>query len=276
MRTGRWSQDLALIPGLRLLGLVLASLIVISACAAATAGSDDDANGELTIFAAASLRGVAIQLEDAWSHGMPETALRLSFDGSNVLAAQIREGAPADVFMSADMEHAEALVDDGVVAGDAVPFAANTIVLVATTGAEGIASAIDVAAPGIKLIAAGRGVPISRYTDEVLAQLADTTPDPAIFLSGVEDNIVSREDNVRAALAKVELGEGDAAFVYDTDVLASERIRTIPMPATVGVTAVYSAVQVSDVPAAQEFVDWLGGAEASGILADAGFKPVGP
>jgi molybdate transport system substrate-binding protein len=250
--------------------------MVLSACAPSSAGSEDDAGGELTIFAAASLRDVAIQLEDAWSRKMPEVALHLSFDGSNVLATQIREGAPADVFMSADLEHTQALVDDGVVAGDPFPFAASTIALVVALGVDGIDSAIDIAVPGTRLIAAGEGVPISRYAGEVLTQLADTTPDPAVFLSSVEANVATREDNVRAALAKVELGEGDAAFVYDTDVRTSKRIRRIPLPATVGVTAVYSAVQVSDAAVAREFVEWLGGADATDILADAGFRPIGP
>jgi molybdate transport system substrate-binding protein len=256
--------------------LALATSMALSACAPTGAGPDDDASGELTIFAASSLRDVAVRLEEAWSQEMPDVTLFMSFGGSNVLAAQIRERAPADVFMSADVALPRALVAEGVVVGDPFPFAVNHIILVAALDAQGITEAIDIAAGGTRLIAAGKGVPISRYADEVLAQLADTTQDPSAFLSSVETNIASREDNVRAALAKVRLGEGDAAFVYDTDVQTTGRVRRIPLPATVGVNAVYSVVQVSDASASSEFVAWLGGTEAMAILADAGFTPIGP
>ena len=98
-------------------------------------------------------------------------------------------------------------------------------------------SPADLAEPGVRIVAAGPGVPITRYADEALAQLAATMPDPEAFADAVAANIVSREDNVRAALAKVELGEGDAAFVYRTDALelrrASARSRC---PAAVDVT----------------------------------------
>jgi molybdate transport system substrate-binding protein len=88
----------------------------------------------------------------------------------------------------------------------------------------------------------------------------------------VDANVVSREDNVRAALAKVELGEGDAAFVYATDLASADRVRDVPLPDAVEVMAEYGAVQVSDRPIAAEFLRWLAGKDASGVLLAAGFE----
>jgi molybdate transport system substrate-binding protein len=130
----------------------------------------------------------------------------------------------------------------------------------------------DLAAAGVRIVAAAAGVPITRYADEALAQLALTMPDPEAFAAAVAANVVSREDNVRAALAKVELGEGDAAVVYRSDAASSERVRQIAWPEAVEVSADYAAVQVSDRPLAAGFVAWLAEDEALAIISSNGLE----
>ncbi len=195
----------------------------------------------------------------------------MAHDGSNVLAAQIAEGAPADVFASADLEYPRRLVAEGHAIGEVVPFAANRIVLVAPLGDDKVGTPADLARPGVRIVAAAEGVPITAYADEALAALAATMADPAAFREAVTGNVVSREDNVRAALAKVELGEGDAAFVYASDLASSDRVREVALPDSVQVLAQYGAVQVNDRPIAAEFVDWLASDDATAVLQAAGF-----
>ena len=227
----------------------------------------------LTIFAAASLADVLEDLETTWLGESPEVPLTIAFDASNVLAAQIAEGADVDVFLSADLSRPAELAEAGLTSGEPVTFAQNSPVIVVPRDSQAVMTAIELAKPGIRLVAAGASVPITRYAEEAIAQLAATTPDPAAFSSAVAANIVSREDNVRAALAKVELGEGDAAIVYATDARASDAVREVPFPEAVQVTAEHGAVQVSDDPAAAAFVIWLTGPTAQTVLADAAFQP---
>ncbi|HZW00250.1 MAG TPA: molybdate ABC transporter substrate-binding protein [Candidatus Deferrimicrobium sp.] len=227
----------------------------------------------LTIFAAASLADVLEDLETTWLDESPQVPLTIAFDASNVLAAQITEGADVDVFLSADLSRPAGLAEAGFTSGEPVTFAQNSPVIVVPLDSQAVMTAMDLAEPGIRLVAAGTSVPITRYAEEAIAQLAATTPDPAAFSSAVAANVVSREDNVRAALAKVELGEGDAAIVYATDAHASDAVREVPFPEAVQVSAEYGAVQVSDDPAAAAFVIWLTGPTAQAVLANAAFRP---
>lgn len=261
---------------------VLAGLAISLAAACSTApvgadpereSGDDGGDGALTVFAAASLRDVLAELEPRWESAHPLSPLAIAFDASNILAAQIAEGAPVDVFISADTERPESLAARGLTAAAPVTFARNRITLVVPLESGAVRSVEDLADPGVRLVAAGDGVPITAYAEAALRQWADTTPDAAAFLAGVAANIASREDNVRAALAKVELGEGDAALVYASDARSSTLVREVPLPPGVDVTAEYAAVQVSDRPQAAELLDWLSGPQAAAALAEAGFEP---
>lgn len=249
--------------------LALMAMVGLGACAAAVPES------ELVVFGAASLRDVLRDLEAAWSEGHPETGLVFEFEGSDVLAAQIAEGAPADVFISAAVGYADELVEQGMALGDPVPVAANHLTIVTPLEDRRVRDPMDLAAPGVRLVAAGPGVPISRYAAEVLAALSRLAPDPRAFLKGVDANTVSRETNVRAAMAKVELGEADAAIVYATDALASDLVREVPLPPEVDVAADYAAVAVTDHDEASDFVAWLTGSESAGVLRAAGFLTAG-
>ena len=244
--------------------------VVALVFAACSTGNDEDDG--LTVFAAASLRTVVAELEAAWLEEHPEAPLTVSSEASNVLAAQIAEGAPADVFLSADTLRPQELVDEGLTVGRPMPFARNRLTVVVPETDDRIGAPTDLAKADVRIVGISEGAPIARYTHQAIEALAQSQSDPAAFSAAVGANVVSREDNVRAALAKVELGEGDAAFVYVTDALGSGEVRQLPLPASADVSAAYATVQVSDRPVAAEFVRWLGGPEAAAVLEAAGFE----
>ena len=232
---------------------------------------------ELTVFAAASLKDAVEQAIAAYALAQPDTEVVASFDSSSALATQIEQGAPADVFLSADTTNPQRLVDGQLVLGDPVIFAANELtIVVPADNPAGIDSPKDLAADGIRIVAAGPEVPITRYAAELVANLAAEPGYPAGFEAAYAANVVSMEDNVRAVLAKIELGEGDAAIVYATDATASGDVSTVTVPSGANVTATYVGVVLAasgDLQAAQVFMEWLTGPGGAAIFAGLRFLP---
>jgi len=230
---------------------------------------------ELTVFAAASLKDVLADVMTTYEAVRPDVTLAVSTDSSATLRTQIEQGAPADVFLSADTTNPQDLVDAGLTTGALSPFAGNSLtVIVPSANPAGITGPIDLAKPGVKIIAAGDDVPITRYATEAVAKLATLEGYPADFAAAYAANVVSREDNVGAVVAKIELGEGDAGIVYVTDANAADAVARIAIPDAGNVSATYAAVIVKtslQVDAAQAFLDWLIGAEGQAILARHGF-----
>lgn len=258
---------------------LLLAAILLAGCAAAP-GTDASAQGvHLTVFAAASLRDALTEAASAYQARGPEVAISLAFDASSALRTQLEQGAPADLFLSADLENPQRLAEAGLTTSQPIPFASNSLAIVVPANQEdSIREPFDLARPGLRVLAAGRQVPISRYADRLLAKLAAGPDAPAGFAQAVEANIVSREDNVRAVLAKIELGEGDAAIIYATDALGSDRTRTIAIPDRAAVSVSYSAVVMAGSPqraAADELLSWLRARHGQAVLARYGFGPPG-
>jgi molybdate transport system substrate-binding protein len=246
------------------------------------AGSSPSVGGGsvvLTVFAAASLKDAFGSIARAYPTSHPGVALTLSFDSSSTLRAQIEQGAPADAFASADEANAQRLVDAGLTAGPASAFAGNLLAIVVPASNPALlGSWMDLARPGVRIIAAGLEVPISAYADRLTANLAGLPGAPAGFAAAVGANVVSREQDVRSLLAKVELGEGDAGIVYTTDAASSTKVSTLAIPPPANVAATYDAVAIkaSAHPAeAAAFVGWLSGPDAAAILERFGFRPPG-
>jgi len=168
----------------------------------------------LAIFAAASLAGVFPQIDR-----LP----RYQFAGSDQLAFQITQGAPADVYAAASPKYPEQLYQQGLCSKPAV-FATNTVVLIVPrANPAGIHSVYDLRRNGIKLVIGAKGVPIGDYTMKLLANLG---------LTDVLKNVVSQEDDVKLVVAKVAYGEADAGFVYRTDVKpVGAKVFRIALPA---------------------------------------------
>jgi molybdate transport system substrate-binding protein len=232
---------------------------------------------DLTIFAAASLAGVLADVKEAYSASHPGTTLAISTDSSAALATQIEQGAPADLFLSADMKTPAKLVRDGFSAGEPVTFARNKLTIVAPAdNPAGVSSPADLAKPGLKVIAAGEEVPITKYARQLVANLAKEPGYPADFETAYTSNVVSQEDNVKAVIGKIEIGEGDAAIVYATDVAASKDVTTIPVPDDANVTAKYAGIVVRASPdqePARLFLAWLTGSDGQAVLSRFGFLP---
>jgi molybdate transport system substrate-binding protein len=203
----------------------------------------------------------------------------LSFDASSALEAQIEQGAPADILASADTANPDKLAKAGLASGSAVPFTGNILtIIVPGSGSAAVAQPQDLAKNGAKVIAAGDSVPITKYANQLLANLARQPGYPSDFTASVARNIVSKEDNVKGVVTKIETGEGDAGIVYVTDAKASTRVKTVDVPIAANVPATYAAVAVKDsrhAVAAQAFLTWLVGADAQAILATYGFRSLG-
>jgi molybdate transport system substrate-binding protein len=189
----------------RLLAVAFATLALPSAVSGGT---------PITVFAAASLTNVLPRIDKA---------PRYSFAGSDQLAFQIRQGAPADVFAAASPKYTQLLYRDGFVLKP-VPFAANKlIVLVPRLNPAGIHSVYDLRRAGMKIVIGDSAVPIGTYTRQILDTLGIT--------ADVTKNVVSQETDVKGIVAKVALGEADAGFVYRTDAKSvASRTRTVALP----------------------------------------------
>ena len=273
----------------RLLPLAGALMLLLGACSgAATASptassvasptvSASPAPASLTIYAAASLKGALDAAKASYEAAHPGTTLVVSTDSSSALETKIEQGAPADVFLSADTANPQKLVAAGLAIGTPVDFAGNVLtIIVPTANPAGITSPQDLAKSGVKVIAAGDEVPITKYATQLVANLAKQPGYPADFAAAYAANIASKEDNVKAVVAKVELGEGDAGIVYVTDVKASTKVATIDLPDSANVPATYAGVVVEaakDPAAAKAFLDWLAGPDGGAILSRFGFLP---
>jgi molybdate transport system substrate-binding protein len=231
---------------------------------------------DVTVFAAASLR-------DAVGAAADEYRLRgsvpvsVSTDSSATLRTQIEQGARADAYLSADTANPEALAAAGLVDGPLVPFAGVRLaIVVPKDNPAGIATPFDLGRAGLKIVAAGLSVPITAYATALLENLAALPGAPVDFVSAYEANVASREDNVRAAFAKVELGEADAAIVYASDALGSSAVVALDIPPEANVVATYAGAvpkTAANRAGGHAFLDFLVGPDGQAILARFGFEP---
>ncbi len=232
---------------------------------------------ELTVFGAASLKGVLEQAEAAYEAAVPGTSVTISTDSSAALATQIELGAPADVFLSADTINPQKLVDRGFAEGAPVHFAGNELTIITPMDHPGgLTTAFDLGKAGMRVIAAGDEVPITKYATQLVDNLAALPDAPADFAAAYAANVASKEDNVAAVRTKIEIGEGDGAIVYVTDAATSDKLATIEVPDDANVTATYAGVVVKESPhleAARAFLDWFAGPGGQEILGGLGFLP---
>ncbi len=231
----------------------------------------------LTIFAASSLKKPFAEVEAVYRTTHPGVFLSFSFGASSLLETQIEQGAPADVFTSADSRNPQKLAAGGFGIDPATVFAGNRLmVIVPAANRAGVTSPRDLTRPGLKVVAAGANAPITEYANQLLDNLAREAGYPPDFATKVKANIVSQEDNVAAVVAKIELDEGDAAIVYATDAEGSTKVRPVAVPDAADVPATYAAVAVkrsTHAAASAAFIAWLAGPDGQAILGRYGFLP---
>jgi molybdate transport system substrate-binding protein len=255
--------------------LALAALLPCPAAAAVIPHAQAGAR-TVRVFAAASLQDAFRSLGARFEAEHPGTRLEFNFAGSQVLRTQIEQGAQADLFASADTEQVAALSRAGL-AEPPVFFAHNRIVVVTPAKDERVRRLTDLARPRVRIVMAGPAVPAGRYADQALAALGRDPAFGAALEAAVRANVVSQESNVRAVLAKVQLGEADAGFVYETYArVAGGRVRVIALPPraevrTTCAVAMFRAARAR--PEALAFLHSLLGPEARALLTGLGFRP---
>ena len=262
---------------LRWLSAFVAVLLLTACTAPAQSGRP-----ELVVFAAASLTDAFAEIGARFGevHGATVT---FNFAGSQTLAGQLASGAPADVYASANARQMQAAIDAGRVEPATVrDFAANGLVIITPRdNPASIGAPADLAAPGLKLVLADAAVPAGQYSLQFLDNASGDPAFPPGYGAAVLANVASYEENVRAVLAKVTLGEADAGIVYSSDVTGAQRdqVQLIAIPAAVNVVATYPIAPVADSAQpelAQAFADFVVSPTGQAILEKYGFDHVQP
>jgi molybdate transport system substrate-binding protein len=222
--------------------------------------------GEFTVFAAASLTDSFNEIGDDFMKANPDAKVTFSFDASSALVTQITQGAPADVFASADTANMDKLTTAGLNGTEPAIFATNLLTIIVPAGnPKGITGVADLAKPDVKVVLCAAEVPCGKYAQQILTSAkVSVTP-------------VSYAQNVKGVVTPVTAGEADAGIVYTTDVIAAgDKAEAVDIPADINVVASYPIASVKastkqDVD--QAFIDFVLGDEGQAILKDYGFLP---
>lgn len=247
--------------------------VLVAAGFAAPAGAQSD---KVIVFAAASLTEAFDAAAPAFTK-KTGIAVTFNYGGSDTLATQIKQGAPADVFASANLAQMKVVGAAGLVAGTPKTFAKNRLVLISPKGSRmKFTSPADLAKPGAKDVLAAATVPVGLYARATFGRLSGTPGYPAGFPAAVEKNVVSNELDVKAVVTKISLGEGDAGVVYSTDVTSTvaPKLDVLPFPAAVAPDIEYPIAALKNAPnakGAQAFVDYIVSPEGQAFLKARGF-----
>ncbi len=268
---------------LQVAGAGAAALLALSACSSsdddtsasssaksdssASTSSADKLSGTVTVFAAASLKESFTTLGEQFEKEHPGTKVTFSFGGSDSLAASITGGAPADVFASASPKTMKIVTDAGDTSGTPATFVRNELEIATLPGnPDGIASLKDLTKSGLKVVLCDKEVPCGAAAQKALAA------------SKLKLTPVSYEQDVKAALTKVELKEADAAVVYKTDVRAAgDKVEGVEFPESADAVNDYpiaSLKAAQNTEGAEAFIALVRSAEGQKVLTGAGFlKP---
>jgi molybdate transport system substrate-binding protein len=236
---------------------------------------------DLNIFAAASLTEAFGEIGKLFEANHPGLTVVYNFAGSQQLAQQINAGAPADVFASANKKQMDVVIEaGGVVSGIQQPFAENRLVVIyPKDNPAGLAALKDLAKPDLKIVLAAKEVPVGQYSLDFLDKAIADQMLGMTYKDEVFKNVVSYEENVKAVLAKVALGEADAGIVYLSDISGAngDRVSRIDIPDVLNVIASYQIAPVKESlnpELAQAFVDLVLSQQGQAILAKYNFIPV--
>jgi molybdate transport system substrate-binding protein len=267
--------------------LILILSVLLAGCAQQQAGEAQSPTPttsarpiDLNVFAAASLTEPFTEIGKLFESNHPGVQVVLNFAGSQQLAQQINQGAPADVFASANNTQMKMVIQAGeIVSGTQETFVKNRLVVIyPKNNPAGLKELKDLAKPGLKLVFAAKDVPVGQYSLEFLHK---TSADPAFgsgYQNAVIKNVVSFEDNVKAVLAKVTLGEADGGIVYTSDISGEDanNIGRLDIPDRLNVIATYPIAPVKaskNLDLSQAFIDLVLSAQGQNILAKYNFIP---
>lgn len=244
---------------------VAALALVLAGCAQPSSGEQvGGVGGEITVFAASSLKESFTEIGTLFEAAYPGTAVTFSFGSSSSLATSINEGAPADVFASASSTTMATVVDAGNALRPDV-FAINALEVAKASDTTAVVQSLnDLADPSVRVAVCVADAPCGAAADALFEK------------NGMTVAPVTREPDVKSVMTKVLLGEVDAGVVYVTDVLAAgDTVVGVPIPEEQNVTTSYPAATVvgsGNAMTARAFVDFLLSAEGQQVLADAGFR----
>jgi molybdate transport system substrate-binding protein len=235
-------------------------------------------SGNLTVFAAASLTEAFTELGKAYEAEHPGVTITFNFAGSQQLAQQLAQGAPGDVFASADRAQMDAAIQASRVALENIQaLAGNQLVIAAPLNNPAqIKDLSSLTQPGIKIVLAAPEVPAGKYAQQFLDKATKSGSYGANYKEEVLKNVVSYEENVRAVLSKVALGEADAGIVYRTDVTQAlySKVALLSIPDEFNIQVTYIIAPVSDSPhsgTAADFVAYTVSPAGQEILSRFGF-----
>ncbi len=249
--------------GKAVLTAIAVTALALGGCS--SPGSDAEASGAVTVYAAASLNKTFTELGELYETQNPGSSVTFNFAGSNSLLEQMVNGADADVFASADQATMDKAVAAGVISGDPTVFTGNVLTIVTPPGnPANITSFADLATPGLSLVVCAPQVPCGNATSKI-AESTGTALTPA-----------SEESSVTDVLSKVTTGQADAGLVYVTDAgSAGDKVEVVDFPESAEVVNEYPIAEVANAkhPAsAVRFIELVTSAEGQEILRDAGFR----
>ena len=256
--------------------MMLSMMFIMGACSGANTSLGPRL---LTVYAAASLTEAFTEIGEAFEVSHPGVTVTFNFGGSQNLRTQIEQGAPVDVFASANAKELDALVAQNMIRPEApkVFLTNRLIVILPEENPAGIASLEDLSKPGLKLVLAAEEVPAGRYAREILEKL--NAQFGADYSEKVLANVVSNEDNIRQAVTKVQLGEADASIVYVSDAVAVPELQKIEIPADMNVVAEYPLARLAESAnpdLADDFIEHVLSPDGQATLKKWGFMPVVP
>jgi len=258
------------------------SLLLLSAALLFTFNAPTHAQGNktLVVFAASSLTDAFNEIKPLFEKANPGTEVQFSYGASSTLATQLAQGAPADIFASANARQMSVAQDAKRIAGTPRTFAKNRLVLIIpVTNPAQIGTLKDLTKTGVKIVIAAPKVPVRDYTDTMLDKLAKTAGYGDEYKAAFLKNVVSEEANVRQVSAKVALGEADAGFVYRSDVTPdiNDKVIALPIPDAVNTLATYPAAVTNDSAnpeLARRFIDYLLSEDGQKLLLKWNFESV--
>ncbi len=263
---------------------LLLGTLLLAGCGGPAGGSAPSSEtAVVTVFAAASLTDVFQEAAGSFSRSGYTGNVEFNFAGSQQLAGQLREGARADIFASADEMQMQTAVEAGRIEDMSVKtFACNRLMIGygravkgSSAAAPGLESLLKLAQPGHKIVVGAEAVPIGQYTRQFLANAEQDDRFGPSFRAGFEENIVSEEQNVRGILSKLQLGEADAGVVYASDLAGETELQRMEIPADLNISAVYPIALTQDSrqpEQAANFVTFLFSEEGTAVLESHGFS----
>ncbi len=254
--------------------VIMLAVIFLSAGCATSSSESMESESSIMIFAAASMTDAVSEIVEAYHVIYPDVEILTNYAGSKTLRSQIENGADADIFISANEKHYQALLEQNLVEpGEKI--LENAMVIAVSNDSDAVIDDLGDLSGSCQLVLAESGVPAGDYARRILQKYSEANADT--YFESAMSNVVSEESNVRQVLMKVALGEADAALVYRTDITDAvrDKVRVIEISDAYNVIgSYYMAVLPEAKEGTSALYDFIKGEAGDAVLEKYGFKPV--